>query len=597
MSERIDPREEMPKDITSIALPNLGEMISTELLQEFQDTFAQVAGVVVVIRDAEGKCATRPSRPTRFSTRLAELLLADPKYEETSAALAKKAMESGRLERTRAGRGFLRFAAPVTIQGRAAAALVVDGVLDDKVPDDEIAALARELKVRPEELRRRTVQEMSLAVSFLQFAANSLADLCHEGWVIRRHVEELGTLLKVSELLSSARHVDDVLRLIVRTVVETLDVKACGLRLMDPKSGELVLKASHGLSAEYLGKGPVPIKRSEIDQAAMEGEPVYIRDIGKDPRILYPAEMLREGLRSNLVVGLRVRGKPIGALRIYSEEKRIFHKSEIALTQAIANLSAVAIESAQLYEEALEKDRLEYELGLAAQIQAHLLPETCPDLEGFDLCALNEPCRQVGGDFYDFIPETGGRRLGVVIADVCGKSMGGALLMATARSALRVQCEHCTTPAEIVTRVNMSLCRDTRPEEFVTLLFAKIDPKTRVFHFSNAGHSRPLLFRGDEVLALEGSGMVAGVLSDNTYHETDVPLQSGDVMFLYTDGLDEARNVEQQLFGLERATRIIRENRAKPACEIVAAIKDAVDTFTAGRDRSDDLTLIVIKVR
>ena len=596
MPQQMDPREDRPKDITSIVVPNLSDMISTELLQQFQDTFAEVAGVVVVVRDRDGNPATRQSRPTRFSASLAELMQKDPRCDEASAALAIKAIASGKLERARAGRGFLRFAAPVTIQGHAAAAVVVDGVVDDKAEAAEIEALARELKVKPEEFRKRTVQEMSLGISFLQFAANTLADLCHEGWVIRRHVEELGTLLKVSELLSSARHVDEVLRLIVRTVCETLDVKACGVRMLDPKSGELVLKASHGLSPAYLGKGPVPIKKSEIDQSAMEGEPVYIRDIAKDPRILYPSEMLREGLRSNLVVGLRVRGRPIGALRIYSEEKRVFHKSEIALAQAIANLSAVAIQNAQLYEEALEKDRLEYELGLAAQIQAHLLPESFPQVEGFDISALSEPCRQVGGDFYDFITEPDGRRLGIVIADVCGKSMGGALLMATARSALRVQCEHCTTPGEIVTRVNMSLCRDSRPEEFVTLLFAKLDTQARVLHFTNAGHSRPLLFRGDETIPLEGSGMVCGVLPDNTYHESDVPLQSGDVLFLYTDGLDEARNPEQQLFGIERTEAVIRANRAKSATEIIAAIKAEISRFTAGHERTDDLTLIVIKV-
>ena len=347
---------------------------------------------------------------------------------------------------------------------------------------------------------------------------------------------------------------------------------------MDPKSGELVLKASHGLSAEYLGKGPVPIKRSEIDQTAMEGEPVYIRDIAKDPRILYPAEMLREGLRSNLVVGLRVRGKPIGALRIYSEEKRIFHKSEIALAQAIANLSAVAIESAQLYEEALEKDRLEYELGLAAQIQAHLLPEEFPEIEGFDICALNEPCRQVGGDFYDFIPETDGRRLGIVIADVCGKSMGGALLMATARSAVRVQCEHCTTPAEIVTRVNQSLCRDTRPEEFVTMLFAKLDPKTRVLHYTNAGHSRPLLFRGDEILAAGGlrDGRGRAARQHLPRERRAAPVRRRALPLHRRP----RRGPQHRAAALRHRTRPEghpRPSLGKSAADIVAALKDAVN--------------------
>ncbi|HUV38526.1 MAG TPA: GAF domain-containing SpoIIE family protein phosphatase, partial [Planctomycetota bacterium] len=303
-----------------------------------------------------------------------------------------------------------------------------------------------------------------------------------------------------------------------------------------------------------------------------------------------------EGIRSNLVIGLKVRGRPIGALRIYTGEKRYFHQSEIGLAEAIANLAAVAIENAKLYEESLEKERLEYELGMAAQIQAHLLPSECPHPEHFDICAVNDPCRQVGGDFYDYLPDPYTHLLGIVIADVCGKSMAGALLMATARSSLRVQAEHCTTAAEIVTRANMSLCRDTRPEEFVTLFFGKLDTKNRVLHYANAGHSLPQLYRGDEVIPLEGSGMVCGVLPENTYHESDFQFEPGDILLMYTDGLDEARNPDDELFGLERAGDIIRANRERPASEIVALLREAVHTFRGAREQSDDLTLILIKV-
>jgi len=400
----------------------------------------------------------------------------------------------------------------------------------------------------------------------------------------------------VSQLLNSPRHVNEVLQLIVRTVSETLEAKSCGLRLLEPATGELAVKAAYGMSPQYLSKGPVPISKSEIDQAAMEGDPVYVRDIEKDPRILYPAEMMREGIRSILVVGLKVRGKPIGALRIYTEEKRRFHRSEIALAEAIANLSAIAIENAKLYEEALEKERLEHELSIAAEIQAHLLPQECPQPEGFDICAINEPSRRVGGDFYDFLAEADRGRLGIVIADVCGKGMGAALLMATARSALRVQAEHCTTPAEIVTRVNRSLCRDTRRGEFVTLFFAKLDLDSRVMHYTNAGHNRPLLFRDDRTVPLEGAGMVCGVLPENTYRESELQLESSDILLMYTDGLDEARSASDEFFGLERTGRVIRENRRRSASEIVQALREELRRFTAGRDRSDDLTLIVIKV-
>jgi len=595
MTPRRGTPDDAVQDITTIVVPQIADMIEPDLLQEFQDAFAGAVGVPIVVRDDAGKRLTQPSRPGHFAS-LPVKASEEEAAERASAELALKAVGSGKIEQARMETGFVRFAAPVVIQGRPAGALVVGDVPDEKTDARQIEKLARRMKAPPGEIRKRSSQELSTAISLLQFAANALGDLCHEGWIIRRHVEELRTVHRVSQLLNSTRHLNDVLELIVRTVCETLEVKSCGLRLLDDDTGELVVKAVHGLSPEYLSKGPVPIKRSEIDRAAMEGDPVYIRDISRDPRILYPAEMMREGIRSILVIGLKVRGRAIGALRIYTGEKRRFHQSEIALAEAIANLSATAIENAKLYEETLQKQQLERELSLAAQIQSHLLPAGCPSPAGFDICAVNEPARQVGGDFYDFVKTPGDDRLGIVIADVCGKSMAGALLMATARSAMRVQCEHCMTPAEIVSRVNISLCRDTRPEEFVTFFFAKLDTKKRILHYTNAGHNRPVLYRGDETVLLEESGMVCGVRPENTYHESDIGLESGDILLLHTDGLDEARNEKDELFGLERAGEVIRTNRDHPADRIAQMLRREVHRFIGTREQTDDLTLILIKV-
>ena len=590
-----DPNQVEAPDTTT-TVPQITDMIEPALLQEFQDTFADSVGVSVLIRDADGKRITRPSQPNRFCSLLMKTMTHDDLHEEKSASLSVRAARSGRIEQSRSDSGFLQFAAPVMIQGRASGVLVVGDIADDQTDKTQIEELARKMNMPVEELRRRSSQDLTSAISLLQFAASALGELCHEGWVVRRHVEQLQTLHRVSKLLNSPRHVNEVLLLVVQTMCETLDVKACGLRLLDGATGELVLKAMHGLSPEYLGKGPVPIEQSEIDRAAMEGDPVYVRDISKDPRILYPSEMVREGIHSILVVGLKARGGPIGALRIYTGEERRFHKSELSLADALANLAAIAIENAKLYEETLEKDRLERELTLAAEIQTHLLPLEFPRIRGFDLCAFNDPCRQVGGDFYDFLVEPDGRRLGIVIADVCGKSMAGALLMATTRSALRVQSEHCTTPAEIVTRVNMSLCRDTRPEEFVTVFLGKIHVATRVLHYTNAGHNPPVLYRGDAAMPLEGGGMVCGVDGETTYHESDIPLQTGDVLLLYTDGLTEARNVQEELLGLERVGRVIRQNRDRSAADIIQLLRDEVRRFIAGHDQTDDLTVVLVKV-
>ena len=576
------------QDITTILLPKITDMMAPAFLQKFQDTFSESFDISVVILDRDGRFVTRPTTSTRTSA-LAE-------DDETHTELGVKAVKSGRIEKGRDARGFLQLALPITIGKLAVGAMLVADIPDEKTDVKHLSELARHLNSTPEDVQKQSGRRFSRAVAVLQFAANALAGICHERWIIVRHVKELRTLQKISQMLNSTRHLDELLHLITHTVCETLQVKACGVRLLDPTTGELFVKAVHGLSPEYLNKGTVSIKHSAIDQEAMDGKPVYIRDISADARVLYPAEMIKEGIRSNLVIGLKVRGRAIGALRIYTGEKRYFHQSEIAVAEAIANLSAIAIENAKLYEETLEKERLEYELAMAGQIQAHLLPSDCPHLEHFDMCAVNDPCRQVGGDFFDYIPDPYTNRLGIVIADVCGKSMAGALLMATARSSLRVQAEHCTTAAEIVTRANMSLCRDTRPEEFVTLFFAKLDTETKVLHYANAGHSLPMLYRGDEVMPLEGGGMVCGVLPQNTYHETDLQLQTGDILFLYTDGLDEARNRKEELFGLKRAGKVIRENRDRPASEIVAKLRDAVHRFSAGREQTDDLTLVLIKV-
>ena len=591
MAARRPASADVTQDITTILVPGLSDMIDPEFLQKFQDMFAESFDLSMVIRNTDGTPITTPSRsrdPVASATPDAD--------ERARMRLTVKTAKSGHIEKSRDASGFLRFAVPVIVQGRVVGVMQVGSVPDTKTDLKHLADIAKRLETTREEVRRQSKRRVEYAIGVFQFAAKTLADICHEAWLVRRHLAELRTLQHVSQLLNSTQHVNEVLELVVETVCSTLKVKACGLRLLDPETGELFIKAVHGLSPEYLGKGGVSIKKSEVDRTAMEGEPVYIRDVSKDPRILYPAEMAAEGIQSNLVIGLKVRGRPIGALRIYTRESRYFHQSEIALAEAIANLAAVAIQNAKLYEQSLEKERLEYELTLAGQIQKQLLPSECPHPEHFDMCAINEPCRQVGGDFFDYIPDPYSHRLGIVIADVCGKSMAGALLMATARSALRVQSEHCTTAAEIVTRANMSLCRDTRAEEFVTLFFAKLDTRTKVLHYANAGHSLPRLYRGDEVIPLEGSGMVCGVLPENTYHETDLQFEPGDILLLYTDGLDEARNAKEELFGLEHVGDIIRANRDRPAGEIVDMLRTAVHKFRGPREQADDLTLILIKV-
>lgn len=579
----------------------LADFIDLEMLQRFQDRFARAIGVSAVIRDPEGRMVTRPSIPNRFCSLINSGARGMEHCKHSSVSLTVHAVSSGQVAEDICPVGFHRFAAPIKMGEVTLGAMVIGEIMEGPADEAHITAVALDLGLSPgdlleasQELKLRSSAEISLSVDFVQFAASALAQLCYEGAKLRRQLQAMQTVRGSGELFGSPLDIEEVLQTIVRTVQHDLHVKAVGLRLLDD-SGQLVVKANVGLSANYLRKGPVHFSASRVDQDVMEGGTIYIRDVRTDPRVLYPQEMEEEGIRSALIVPLKVKERPIGLLRIYAAEERVFDETDLQLAEVIAAQSAIAIENTRLYQEALAKERLEAELDLASRIQSHLLPDSPPSMPGMDIAAVSLPCRAVGGDFYDFI-KLNTVQTGLVIADVCGKSVSGALLMATARSSLRVHAEHIMEPADLVGRLNHSLVRGTHPEEFVTLLYGVINTEERTLTYTNAGHNPGLLYRGDALLQLRTGGVVCGVVEAATYEQETLKLESGDVLVLYTDGLNEARSGSNEMFGLERLHSIVREHRAKSTADLIQRIVGAVQQFTRPREQSDDLTLLLIKV-
>jgi sigma-B regulation protein RsbU (phosphoserine phosphatase) len=437
---------------------------------------------------------------------------------------------------------------------------------------------------------------MSLYVKFLHVLANTLASLCYQGYELRQTVREMKVLQDVTRLLTSTLDLQQVLNLIVRNVTEVLGVKACSLRLLDPTATELVVKAVHNLSTEYLNKGPVLLERSDIDRSALRGELVFVRDMRRDPRILYPKEAEREGLCSSLAVALRYQDKPVGVLHIYTGEPHDFDQSEVALFRALADVAAVAIENARLYQESVEKQYLENELIVAASIQSRLLPSSAPRSERIEIDARSVQSKRVGGDFYDFIP-IGDSLLGIAIADVSGKGTPGALLMASARASLRALIESGVDTVQVVRRLNQSLVRDTGSDEFVSLFFAELDADSLAFTYTNAGHNSPILLRRKEISRLGKGGMVLGVSEKARFEHETVRLQSGDMIVLYTDGVTDSRNHADELFGEERLLAIVRRLSGSTAAQTVETIHLEVEEFSEGVPQFDDRTVMAIKVK
>ncbi|MDD1694532.1 MAG: SpoIIE family protein phosphatase [Methanoregula sp.] len=244
-----------------------------------------------------------------------------------------------------------------------------------------------------------------------------------------------------------------------------------------------------------------------------------------------------------------------------------------------------------------EKERYTKEMEIAKEIQVTILPESMPVIPGFEIAATTIPAMEIGGDLYDFIPVTGGR-WGFVIADVSGKGVSAALYMALCRTLIRVSGTEHDDPQEVIRKANRLIYEDGRSSMFITVFYAVLDPRKMTLSYVNAGHNPPLLIRGDlpQMRMLEGHGIALGVVDDVDIPVSTIPVEHGDLIVLYTDGVTEAFNGQREYFGEERLVASACRNKSRPVQEIMAALLEDIRQFTGTAPQSDDITLILIQV-
>jgi len=250
-----------------------------------------------------------------------------------------------------------------------------------------------------------------------------------------------------------------------------------------------------------------------------------------------------------------------------------------------------------------EMERKDTELAIAAGIQQSFLPDSIAQVEGFEIAARSVMAKEVGGDFFDVIPfkviplEKGST--GILIADVSGKGIPAALFMALSRIVIRVNATwYRDQPAIAIRDANSLIAADSRAGMFVTVFYGILDNATRSLTYVNAGHNPPIILRSSDGMFTElgATGIAMGVVTDAEYRAEVCPLATGDVVVLYTDGITEASNEQEQMFGEERLREVIRSTPGARAEEILARILDAVRLFAGKHPRSDDITLMVIRV-
>jgi len=245
--------------------------------------------------------------------------------------------------------------------------------------------------------------------------------------------------------------------------------------------------------------------------------------------------------------------------------------------------------------------RVKQSLSQASLIQQNLVPQSDPQVEGFDIAGKSIWCDETSGDYYDFISpaEWGQEKLGIVVADVIGHGISAALLMTTARAFLRERILSKGSAASIVFDVNNRLVRDIEALNlFITMFYSEIDLEEKKFRWVHAGHEPAMLYDPavDSFQALAGEGMSLGVMEDWVYQESAIALRTGQIILIVTDGIKEACNPQNEMFGADRLMTIMRDNAQKPAREILKTVYATLERFRHPVARQDDETLIVIKV-
>jgi serine phosphatase RsbU (regulator of sigma subunit) len=371
-----------------------------------------------------------------------------------------------------------------------------------------------------------------------------------------------------------------------------LSIEAVGASrgvLMTLEGGDLVVRSARGEGLRMSAK----VRDSVIE----EKKSWLVRDTRLDQALAGRESIVQQQIRSMLAVPLQTEGRVIGLIYLDSPYfVREFKEEDLSLLTVMANIAAVRIEHARLAEVEQAERLMAKDLEQASAIQRGLLPEKAPVVAGFDIAGYNIPCRGVGGDYYDFIHCIDGR-VALLVADVAGKGMPAALLMANLQARAQVLFDDPSDLAALVARLNRLIKANVPENRFITFFIGVIDPATGEMTYVNAGHNPPLLVHcKGSVERLEPTGMILGILPKSEYSEKTCRMDEGDVVVLFSDGITEANGLDKdEDFGEDRLASILRETSCKPAQEIIEIIQQRLQTFTAGAPFADDLTLVVAR--
>jgi phosphoserine phosphatase RsbU/P len=409
---------------------------------------------------------------------------------------------------------------------------------------------------------------------------------------IDRSRERTGILASLAVQFIADRPMEELFEFILDRVMALLSPSRAALAFLgsDRKTFENV----HVRRSNSADSTDLAISRTLLAEVIEERNVVSFVDTAQDQKLARAESIIGQHIRSAVCAPLIVGDAVVGVLYLdFLAIRGAVTHEDIRLIAQIARLGAAKLETTRLREEAIAKAKIDEELRTAYTIQSRLLPTTLPCVDDYCFAGSNKPCRTVSGDYYDVLVRPDGR-VYFVIADVSGKGITAALVMSGLATAFNIFTRSDPAPADLVRELNLTLAPKTAPTKFATLVAGVLDPISGIIDFANAGHVPPLVISKSGVERLHVTDMVVGLFTNAKYRNQTVQLDRGDSLVLFTDGVTEAENEQEEQLGLEAIETLLRKGHGTAAPQLLESIDDAVQAFIGDAAPQDDVTLFVI---
>jgi sigma-B regulation protein RsbU (phosphoserine phosphatase) len=410
---------------------------------------------------------------------------------------------------------------------------------------------------------------------------------------VSRQAETLAVLNEIAAELNSILDLDPLLAKVGSLLRRLIDYQMFTIMLLDDKGETLITRYSWRFGYSHAPMRRISVTTGLVGAAVREWRPINVPDVRKDQRYL----PMNPETRSELVVPLFYKERVIGVLDLEHTRTAFFNDDHVRTLTTMAAQVAIAIENARLYQAIKRQEQqLERDINMAREVQLRLLPTNPPVHKHAELAVSFLPARAIGGDLYDFL-EYSSDQTAIVLGDVSGKAAPAALFAALVSGIMRSAAQQKLPPAAMLALLNDALQERKLDSQYVVMLYALWNDENRTLTVANSGAVQPVFCRGGQNITVKAEGFPLGMFPSATYEEFNVATQPGDAIVFVSDGILDAENERNEMYGEERLATLLCGSRDLPAQNIANAILSDVTQFQGAKDRFDDETIIVLRVK